>query len=71
MRKKTKDIKKYILLVRFCKFVRDIFGQFGCIFFLVIYYLYVYFSNTAETLFPSLFHSLFLKPVNMNLCLVI
>jgi len=44
------------LLVRFCKFVRAIFVQFGGISFS---YLYIYFSNTEETLFLSLF----LKPV--------
>jgi len=32
------------------------------VFLLVIYYLYIYFSNTEETLFFSLFHSLCLKP---------
>jgi len=48
------------LLVRFCKFVKAIFDQFGGISFS---YLYIYFSNTEEILFLSLFHSLFLKPV--------
>jgi len=33
------------------------------VFLLVIYYLYIYFSNTEQTLFLSLFHSLFFKPV--------
>jgi len=33
------------------------------VFILVIYHLYIYVSNTEETLFLSLFHSLFLNPV--------
>jgi len=40
------------MLVSFCMFVRAIFVQF----LLVIYYLYIIFSNTEEILFLSLFH---------------
>jgi len=43
MRKKTKDIKKYILLVRFCKFVRDIIGQFGGISFSYLLFICLFF----------------------------
>jgi len=39
---------KYILLVRFCKFVRAILFNLE-VFLLVIYYVYNYFSNTEET----------------------
>jgi len=60
MRKKNR-IKRKNLLVCFCKFVRAIFVKFGGISF--SYLLFIYFSNTKETLFLSLFHSLFLKPV--------
>jgi len=49
-----------MLLVHICKFVRDIFVQFGGISFS---YLYIYFCNTEDTLLLSLCHSLFLKPV--------
>jgi len=56
MRKKNRIKRKNTrMLVGFCKFVTAIFVQFGG----VIYYFYIYFYNTEETLFPSLF----LKPV--------
>jgi len=43
--------------------LRAIFVQFGGISFSYLLFVYIYFSNTEETLILSLFHSLFLKPV--------